>query len=193
MLASDARRLLVRPGEITEIVGALSSGRTSLVMCALADLTRGGTATALVDADGAFDPATAARAGVVLERLLWVRCARDRTRALRAADLLVRCPGFGAVALDVGETPPALTLTAAFRLKLAVRERGAALLIVGRRRITGPGAALVLQTTQTGQEWTRSTARPTRFAALRTAVRVLRSRGPWMTGLVSDADWRWSA
>src|SRR5262245_41994821 len=137
MLASEARRLLVRPGEITEVVGMLSSGRTSLVMCALADLTREGAATALIDADGAFDPATAVRAGVVLERVLWIRCASDRTRALRAADLLVRCPGFGAVALDVGETPPALTLAAAFRLKLAVRRRGAALLIVGRRRITG--------------------------------------------------------
>jgi hypothetical protein len=193
MLSSEARRLLVRPGEITEVVGTLSSGRTSLVMCALADLTREGAATALVDADGAFDPATAVRAGVVLERLLWIRCASDRARALRAADLLVRCPGFGAVTLDVGETPPALTLAAAFRLKLAVRQRGTALLIVGRRRIAGAGAALVIETTQTGQEWTGSPIRPTRLVGLRSAACVLRSRGRGRTGPVSGAGWRWNA
>jgi hypothetical protein len=193
MLASDARRWLVRPGEITEIVGALSSGRTSLVTYALSDLTRGGSSIALVDADGAFDPATAARAGVVLERVLWVRCEGDRTRALRAVDLLVRCPGFGAVVLDVGEIPPALTLAAAFRLKLAVRQRGSALLVVGRRRIVGAGAALVVETTQTGQEWAGSAMTPTRLVALCMDVRVLRSRGAGIVGLAPGTGWRWSA
>src|SRR5438045_3884460 len=65
---------LVRAGTITEIVGELSSGRTSLMTACLRDVTAGGAAAALVDTDAAFDPASAARAGVVLSRLLWVRC-----------------------------------------------------------------------------------------------------------------------
>src|SRR2546422_629938 len=64
----------VRAGTITEIVGELSSGRTSLMTACLRDVTAAGGMAALVDADGAFDPASAERAGVVLAHLLWVRC-----------------------------------------------------------------------------------------------------------------------
>src|SRR5262245_15764816 len=64
-----------RRGEITEVVGRLSSGRTSLVRTWLADVTARGGATALVDADDTFDPSSGARAGIDLRRLLWVRCA----------------------------------------------------------------------------------------------------------------------
>src|SRR3989338_5124693 len=88
---------MVVPGTITEIVGRLSSGRTSLLVACLGEVTGRGAVAALVDADGALDPASAARAGVDLARLLWVRCGGRRDVALRAADLLVRCPGFALV------------------------------------------------------------------------------------------------
>ena len=187
----ETPRSFLRPGEITEIVGSLSSGRTSLLMRALADLTRSGAVVSLVDSDEVFDPPTAVRAGVELARVLWVRCGGDRQRALRATDLLVRCPGFGAVALDVGETPPRLTLGEAFRLKLAVRQRGLALVIVGRRRIVGAGAALAIETTQVGQEWTGPTAGLTRLAGMHTALRVLRERGPRRAGAEAGLSWQW--
>src|ERR1041384_2818545 len=90
-------RSFVRAGEITEIVGRLSSGRTSLLISALRRTTRAGGAAALVDVDDAFDAVGAARAGVDLSRLLWVRCGRRRDLALRAADLHVRCPGFAGI------------------------------------------------------------------------------------------------
>src|SRR5438046_9505100 len=77
----------VRFGEITEIVGRPSSGRTSLFTSCLRDVTRRGAVAALVDTDQTFDPASAARAGVDLGRLLWVRCGGRRDLALRAADL----------------------------------------------------------------------------------------------------------
>jgi len=70
----------------------------------LREVTAAGGTAALVDADGAFDPASAARTGVVLSRLLWVRCGGRRDAALAATDLLARCPGFVLVALDAGET-----------------------------------------------------------------------------------------
>src|SRR3989449_4985205 len=54
---------------------------------------------------------------------------------------LVRCPGFTLIGLDLGEAPPRLPLTLAFRLKFAVERAEAALLIVSRRRVTGSGAS----------------------------------------------------
>src|SRR5919197_5570371 len=135
----------VRRSEITEIVGRPSSGRTSLFAACLRDVTRRGGIAALVDADQTFDPASAARAGVDLRRLLWVRCGGRRDRALRAADLLVRCPGFALVGLDLGESPPRLPLTLAFRLRLAVRRTQTSLVIVASRRIAGAGASLAVQ------------------------------------------------
>src|SRR5712691_2595531 len=115
---------IARVGEITEIVGRLSSGRTSLLMAVLRRATHAGAATALVDVD---DAVSAARAGVELDRLLWVRCDGRRDVALRAVDLLVRCPGFTIVGLDLGEIAPRLSLTAAFRLRLAARRSRVAL------------------------------------------------------------------
>jgi hypothetical protein len=61
-------------GCLTEICGPASSGRTTLLLAALAAATRRGEFCAVVDASDALDPQSAAAAGVELERLLWVRC-----------------------------------------------------------------------------------------------------------------------
>jgi hypothetical protein len=61
-------------GCLTEICGTTSSGRTSLLLLALARATQRGEVCALVDASDAFDPASAAAAGMEMNRLLWVRC-----------------------------------------------------------------------------------------------------------------------
>lgn len=162
-------------GEITEIIGRPSSGRTShLLACIRAVVTRGETA-ALVDTEETFDPASAAQAGVDLRRLLWVRCGRRRDVALRATDMLVRCPGFALVALDLGEQVPRLPTTLAFRLKFAVRRTDVALLIVGRRRLTGSSATLAIETLRERIEWAGPGPAPTRLARVRTTTRVLRS------------------
>src|SRR5262249_43086311 len=124
-----------REGEITEVVGRLSSGRTSLLMALLRRTTRAESAAALVDTDDAFDAMSGARAGIDLDRLLWVRCGRRRDLALRAADLLVRCPGFAVVALDLGEIAPRLSLATAFRLRLAARRSRVALVVLSSRRV----------------------------------------------------------
>src|SRR6266513_634596 len=84
---------LLRQGAVTEIVGPLCSGRTSLLAACLREVARAGGAAALIDADDAFDPVSAARAGVDLSRVLWVRCGgwRDaaRRRVLGAGATLV--------------------------------------------------------------------------------------------------------
>jgi recombination protein RecA len=62
-------------GGITEITGSATTGRTSLALSLLAQLTRKGGACAWVDVQDALDPETAAAHGICLERLLWLRVA----------------------------------------------------------------------------------------------------------------------
>ncbi len=61
-------------GCLTEICGAASSGRTSILLSALAQATQCGEVCALVDASDALDPGSAMAAEIEMERLLWVRC-----------------------------------------------------------------------------------------------------------------------
>ena len=61
-------------GAITEIVGPECSGRTALVFSFFAGITRAAKVCAWVDVSDALHPASAAAAGVDLERMLWVRC-----------------------------------------------------------------------------------------------------------------------
>ncbi len=121
-------------GALSEITGPASSGRTSVMLAALAGATRRQEVCALVDASDSFDPASAAAAGIDLDRLLWVRCG-ERTSApsqkgetpdtrtvrprhnagfafcgvleqvLKVTDLLLQGGGFGMVALDLGDVP----------------------------------------------------------------------------------------
>lgn len=182
---------MVPSGEVIEIVGRPSSGRTSLLLAWLAAATRTGALAALVDADEVFDPASAEQAGVDLARLLWVRAGGRRDLALRAADLLARCPGFALVALDLGESAPRLDLARAFRLRLAVRRAGTTLVILTGRRLAGAGATLALRTVRRRVEWTGPGPRPTRLARLLTRVDVVRIRSGARP--VGAGPWRWCA
>jgi hypothetical protein len=166
---------LVLEGGITEIFGRASSGRTSLFVACLRDVTRRGALVALVDTDHVFDPVGAARAGVELSRVLWVRCGHRPDRALRAADLLVRCPGFALVGLDTGTLTPRLSLATAYRLKLAVLKTRTALVIVARHRIVDSGAALALETSRHDLEWAGPRPAPTRLERVGSTVQVVRA------------------
>src|SRR5689334_4757000 len=87
-------------GRISEIVGVRSSGRTSMLHALLAASTGRGEHAALVDTADAFDPVSAAAAGVDLSKLIWVRCGGQIEPGMRAADLLIQAGGFGVVAID---------------------------------------------------------------------------------------------
>jgi hypothetical protein len=63
-------------GCLSEIFGLGSSGRTSVMLAALAAATRRQEVCALVDTTDALDAISAVAAGVELERLLWIRCTR---------------------------------------------------------------------------------------------------------------------
>ena len=64
-------------GCLTEICGPASSGRSTLMLSALAAATRRGEFCAVVDASDALDPQSAAATGIELDRLLWVRCGEN--------------------------------------------------------------------------------------------------------------------
>jgi hypothetical protein len=168
---------LLRQGAMTELVGALSSGRTSVLTLCLRAATRRGGLVALVDVDHAFDPVSAAAAGVDLRRVLWVRGEGRRRDALKAVDLLARCPGFALVALDVGESPPRLSLSSAFRLRLAARRSGVAVLLVGARRVVGGAASLSVQTRRDRLAWVGPSLMPRRLAGMCTGLQVVRKQG----------------
>jgi hypothetical protein len=60
-------------GQLSEVVGPVSSGRTSLAWAALAAATSRGEWAALIDTFDRFDPERAAEAGLMLPRVMWVR------------------------------------------------------------------------------------------------------------------------
>ena len=141
-------------GCLTEIYGPASSGRTSLLLSILAEATAREESCALVDAEDAFDPASAAAAGIRLDRLLWVRCRHNAEHALKAADLLIQGGGFGLVAMDLGDTPPAtarrISLTSWFRLRRAVENTPTVLLAVARQANAKTCASLMLECAKVG-------------------------------------------
>jgi hypothetical protein len=138
-----------RQGEISEVVGGPSTGRTSVLVASLARATATGGVAAVVDAVDRLDPASLAAGGVDLDRVLWIRGAAITieaarrplvedviTRAVRAFDLVLRAGGFTLVALDVADIRPrdlrALPWTTWRRLAHANEGRPTAGLIVGQ-------------------------------------------------------------
>src|SRR5580700_964810 len=61
-------------GAVSELVGPECSGRTGIALSFVAQMTQAGKVCAWIDVSNAFDPASAAAAGVDLARLLWTRC-----------------------------------------------------------------------------------------------------------------------
>jgi hypothetical protein len=124
-------------GTLTEIAGPASSGRTTFLHALFATATASQEFCALIDADDAFDPASAAAAGVQISQVLWVRCGGNVEHALKAADLLAQAGGFGIVAFDLADTPERIArripLASWFRLRNAVENTRTALVSVAQR------------------------------------------------------------
>ena len=135
-------------GAMTEICGPPCSGRTSLLISALAARTAEGEACALVDARDSFDPYLANAAGVALKQLLWVRC-QNADQALRATDLLIQGGGFGLVAVDLSDIAPKIVryvpLNAWFRFRRAVEDTPTILMVMEQEANAKTCASLVLR------------------------------------------------
>jgi len=139
-------------GQLSEVVGVRSSGRTSVSVAMLAAAIARGELVALVDALDMFDPSSAAAAGIDLARLLWVRGETEQVgsppaslapralptamdRAVKALNLVLQAGGFGLVVLDLAEVPAAavrrLPFTTWLRLQRVLEGSTTACLVMG--------------------------------------------------------------
>lgn len=131
-------------GQLSELAGPRSSGRMTLFLQMAAASTRRGEIAALVDTLDRLDVASAAAAGVDLSRLLWIRgqeiagpAERTIDRALKALNLVLQAGGFGVVAIDLADVPPAALRQIPFMTWLRVQ-----------RAIEGSDTACVLLTSE---------------------------------------------
>lgn len=156
-------------GALSELAGPISSGRTGVMLAALAAATQRQEVCALVDASDSFDPASAHAEGVDLQRLLWVRCSepvsvpksyaesgRPQRKALsrldqvlKVTDLLLQSGGFGMLVVDMGDIPAESTrrvpLTSWFRFRRAVEQTDTVLLLLDQEPCARTCASLTLQ------------------------------------------------
>jgi len=135
-------------GQLIELVGDASSGRTALAYRMAAGTVAGGALAAWVDLPNALDPRFLRRTGIDLRSLLWVH-PPGLQAALKAADLLART-GFATVVLDLdGAAPGALAKLGATpwtRLLRSARENRASVVLLASERCVGSAAGLALYT-----------------------------------------------
>jgi hypothetical protein len=143
-------------GALTEVYGPPCSGRTTVLLSALASRTAEAEVCALIDARDSFDPRSAEAAGVELQQLLWVRC-QSLDQSLRAADLLIQGGGFGFIALDLSDVAPEtvrhVPLNAWFRFRRAVEDTSTVLLVLEQESNAKTCASLVLRMSMKAAKW----------------------------------------
>src|ERR1700686_672076 len=143
-------------GALTEICGPPCSGRTTVLLSALATRPAEAEVCALIDARDSFDPRSTEAAGVELRQLLWVRC-RGLEQSLRAADLVIQGGGFGFIALDLSDVAPEtvrhVPLKAWFRFRRAVEDTSTVLLVLEQESNAKTCASLVLRMSMKAAKW----------------------------------------
>ena len=149
-------------GQLSELVGRRSSGRSSLLLRMMAAATARGELVAVVDALDMLDVESAAAAGVDLNRLLWIRghvvtnqgLCRDLNQraleqAIRAFTLVLQAGNFGLVVFDVAEAPAEalrrLPFTTWLRLQRMVEGSQTACVLVGDEPMARSSAGLTLK------------------------------------------------
>lgn len=144
-------------GAITEIFGSASSGRTSLMISALAYATAHEEVCVLIDTNDTFDPISATEAGLNLERLLWIRCAANVEHAFKATDLLLQGGGFGIVVLDIGDLvgTDARRIISSwwYRFRRVVENTPTALLVIAEDSCVRSCASLALKLNREAEVW----------------------------------------
>jgi hypothetical protein len=165
-------------GAITEIAGAVSSGRTSLLLSALAVATRQEETCALVDCNDTFDPWSAKTARVELDRVLWVRCNNHLERAFKATDLLLQSGGFGLVVLNLADVAvkSARRIVSSwwFRFRRALENTPTALVIITPIACVRSCARMVLEVNKEAAVWFE--ARPANLKSDDSKLRVKQTR-----------------
>jgi hypothetical protein len=153
----DERWFGLPRGAITELHGPASSGRTSVMLSALANATAHEEICAMVDCDDTFDLSSAADAGVDFERTLWVRCGHSLERAFKAVDLILHAGGFGFIALNLCNVPAKVVRRVVsswwFRFRRAIEDTPTALVVLTPVAAVRSCAALNLELKNEGSVW----------------------------------------
>ncbi len=172
-------------GQLSEIAGPCSSGRTTLLLALLAAATRRGEVAAVVDTCDRLDVASIVAADPDLERLLWIRgdatgpIDRAIDRAVKALNLVLQAGGFGVVALDVADVPSLalkrLPCTTWMRVQRTVEGGDTACVLVVPEPLarSAGGVTLALGATPA---WAGDSDRSSRFDGLDVGVRVVSPR-----------------
>lgn len=172
---------------MVELIGRRSSGRFSLTTMALAATTSSGEAAALIDLGDGFDPHTAEVAGVVLERLLWVR-PRHLKEVLASAEVVLTS-GIPLVILELGMPPLAGGRGAeASWLRLARRAivQRTALLVSSPYRVTGTAAQMVIQAQDGHSRWQGHGPSPRLLTGVDSTLELVKSRTRQITPRQGD-------
>jgi len=156
-------------GAITEICTSpkLTSGASSLLISLLAGASKEHFC-ALIDCHDTFNARWAEASGVLLERLLWVRCQEQPHRkpylgrvdqALKATDLILRANcGFGLIVADLGDVAEELArrihLDVWHRFRFVAQNLKAALVFCTPAPVSGTCSALVLRLAGCEAGWT---------------------------------------
>ena len=171
----------LRRGQLSEITGAPSSGRSTVAAGMLAAATARGEVAALVDACDTFDPASAAALGVALPRLLWIRFSTgDANRALKAFSLVLQAGGFGLVILDLADVAPAalrgLAWTTWMRIARIVEGSETAAVLVAADRVARSAGGATIALEASPLRWQGDAHRARLFAGVAPAPRVVRAK-----------------
>lgn len=172
-------------GQLSEIAGPCSSGRTTVLLTLLAAATRRGEIAALVDTCDRLDVTSAIAAQTDLDRLLWVRGtaagAIDRAidRGLKALNLVLQAGGFGVVALDLADVPPfalkSIPFTTWMRVQRIVEGSDTAcVLVVPEPLARSAGGVTLMLTGKTA--WAGDSDRSRRVDGLDVGIRVASPR-----------------
>jgi hypothetical protein len=183
-------------GCLTEIWGAASSGKTSLLLATIAAATGRREACVLMDGSDSFDPESGQAAGIDFGKLLWVRCGKGSgirlqasgfmfqekgknqarraehrlDQVLKATDLILQSGGFGLIVLDLAGIEEKfvrrIPLASWFRFQRAVEHTRSALLVASESSCAQTCAALSLKMEQPSAFSFQFSAKPARAELL---------------------------
>jgi len=174
-------------GQLSEIAGPPSSGRTTLALQTMAASTRRGEIAAFVDTFDRFDVASAAAAGIDLDRLLWIRGSSGPeggadgfiNRALKALNLVLQAGGFACVVLDLADAPPAaltrIPYTTWLRVPRIIEGHDTACLLLTPQPLARSAGGLTLVLTGRAR-WTGDADRNRHLTGADLTVRVVSPR-----------------
>jgi hypothetical protein len=190
-------------GEISEIVGPASSGRTAVLWTSLSAATTRGQFVAVVDGLDSFDPRPASEMGIDLSRVLWIRGtpadARSRAtirrraqedpyarlvdRAIKAFGLVLDAGGFGIVVLDLADVPAKwlarLPFTTWRRLQRMVEGRETLALVIAPEPVARSARGITLRLSADAAAtpvWQGTSARARRLAGLTIDPQIVSAR-----------------